>query len=217
MIIHDTVQGSAEWLKARLGVVTASEFGALVTPLFKQRTGEGVQAYLYRKVCERVLGYAPDTGGSFAMSNGSIIEHEAVPWLAFAHNLKIDRVGFVTTDDGKAGCSPDGLIGAEGGLEVKSPTEPIHLRYLMDNEVPGEYLPQIHFSMYVTGRKWWKFLSYNRQFPAVVIHVERDEQIQQAIHLALTDFLKQLDYAHAKIKALKDAEMAPPQQILNDR
>ncbi len=208
MKIHNVTQGSGEWLALRLGVVTASEVDALVTPLWKQRSGEGYQTYLCKKVCEKVLGFAPDAANTWQMEHGSIMEHEAIPWFEFTHDTKVDRVGFITSDDSRSGCSPDGLIGQDGGIEVKVPSPATHLKYILNGELPADYRAQVHFSMYVTGRKWWKFLSYNRQFPPLLLTVERDEKIIALFDAAMDLFNKYFDDAFSAIKALRDAENA---------
>lgn len=209
MKIIDCRQNSPEWTQARLGKVTASEADALVSPEGKIRTGAGPQAYLYRKLTEKILGFQlNDFGGSFDMTNGSLIENEALPWLAFAHDFPVERVGFCTDDAGRYGFSPDGLIGEDGGVEVKSPRPDTHLQYLMEGVVPKDYVVQVQFSLYVSQRKWWKFLSYSRQFPQLLIHVEPDPVLQRAINIALFDFLCKFDFQYAKITAMRDAERA---------
>lgn len=208
MKIHNLKQGSSEWLRARRGMVTASEADELVTPLFKARTGDGLKTYLYRKIAEKVLGFTEDTGTSFPMMNGSILEHECIPWLEFEHNYKIDRVGFVTNDAETAGYSPDGLIGDDGTLEIKCPTIPVQMKYLLEGIAPLQYLPQMHFGMFVTGRKWCDFVSYSRQLPKLIVRVERDQEIQSAISHAFDAFMIRFDAGVAKISAMRDEEDA---------
>lgn len=208
MKIISCAQGSPEWHASRLGIPTASEFDSIISPNWVTRYGEGPKTYLYTKICEKVLGFAQDECGSWAMGQGSILETECIPWFEFAHDIKIDRVGFCTTDDGRVGCSPDGLIGEDGGIEAKCPQPKTHLKYLMEGKLPLEYATQVHGGMYVTGRKWWKFVSYSRQFPALVLHIDRDEEIQRRIGDTLEDFLGRFDLVYSKIKAMKDAENA---------
>ncbi len=186
-------QSSTEWLQARLGIVTASECDALVSPTFKIRTGQGHETYLHKKVCERLLGFSSNNGSSFAMDNGSILEHEAIPWFSFEYNLDVQRVGLCLTDDGKAGASPDGLIGEDGGIEIKCPSPEVHLGYMIANKVPEIYLTQLHMSLWVTGRKFWYFVSYSRQFQPMVLRVERDEEACDIIDLAVTKFNERMD------------------------
>lgn len=215
MKIINCKQGSSEWFAARLGVVTASEIDALITPLWKTRTGEGVETYRYKKLCEKLLGYSPDAAGSFAMNQGSIIETIARPWYAFTYDTEIATPGFCVSDDGRIGCSPDGLIGDDCGLEIKSPQPPQHLRYLTAGEVPKDYLAQVHFSMLVTGRPRWMFVSFSLQLPPLVIEVKRDEEIQKRLREALDSFFPAFDEIYAKMTAWRNKENAAKEAAYN--
>lgn len=204
----DCKQGSPEWVKARLGIVTASEMDALVSPIGKIRSGQGVETYLCRKICEKLFGTPVGGGGSFATEQGSILELEARPWYSFDLNIDVQTPGFCLSDDGRVGCSPDGLVGDDGGLEIKC-FQPEHsLAVLMKNEVPDEYVIQIQTSLFVTKRKWWDFLSYSRQFPAVVIRVQPNPTIQESIARATKAFNERFDEMLAKIDSLKASENA---------
>lgn len=208
MKIVDVRQGSSEWFVARAGVPSASEFDALISPLGKIRTGLGVQSYLNRKLAESLLHGPILTGAGFAADQGSMLEAEAIPRLRFELEWPIDRVGFVTTDDGRVGCSPDGLIGDDCGLEVKCPELPTAIEYLLGGVVPPDYVAQVQGAMLVTGRPRWRFVSYNRQLPLFIVEVERDPQFQQNLWIALNDFLTKLDAGLTKIHALKAAAIS---------
>jgi hypothetical protein len=206
MKIHNVKQGSGEWLSLRRGMVTASEAHEIVTPKFKARTGEGVQNYLYQKIDEKVLGFVEEGGSSFPMQNGSILEHECIPWLMFELDMTVERVGFITNDEETAGYSPDGLVGRDGLVEIKCPTIPIHTKYLLEGVAPAQYLPQMHFGMFVTGRAWCTFVSYSRQLPKLIVRVERDEEIQLAIAEAFGAFMTRFKDGVARINAIRDEE-----------
>lgn len=199
-------QGSTAWTQARLGVVTASEIDALISPTWKVRTGEGVETYLVKKLCEKALGWSPEVPASFAMDQGSLVEKIALPWYGFTYDCEPKRVGFCVSDDGRIGCSPDALLGDDDGLEIKVPLPPTHLKYLLKNEVPPDYLPQVHFSMYVTGRPQWTFLSYSRHFPSLVVKVKRDPEIQAQIKAALDAFFLKFDAKLSLINQWKHEE-----------
>lgn len=192
MKILDYAQGSVEWMQARAGIPTASEFDALVTPEFKVRTGDMPKSYLAKKLAEAWLGGPLAQFNVFDMDQGKILEDEAIPWLELETNCTVKRVGLITTDDGKVGCSPDGLL-VEAGLEVKCPRPETHAGYLLKGELPKDYRAQVHGGMYVTGYHFWTFLSYRRRFPALILTIERDDMIQAAIHEAVTSFLEQFD------------------------
>ncbi len=208
MRIIDCKQGSTEWSQARLGLVTASEADALLTPTFKQRTGEGVETYMHRKICEKFLGWSAEAGGTWEMGQGNIIEQIAIPWYAFQYDAEPKRVGLCVTDDGRCGCSPDALLGNDNGLEIKSPQPPTHLKYFLRNTVPPEYLVQVHFSMFVTGRPHWTFVSFSRQLPSLVVRVETDPAIQFAIREAVEAFYSRFDPIFSKLVEKRDAENA---------
>ena len=197
MKIHKSVaQGSLEWLDIRLGKVTASECDALVTPLWKVKTGEGPRTLLYRKLAEKATGKPlEDAFESNAMLQGKLLEPEAIAYLELMEGVKVDRVGFVETDDGLAGCSPDGLIGENNGLELKAPRPQKHIQYLLDGVLPPEYAAQVQWSMFVTERPWWLFESYARGFPPLVVKVPRDPVAQAAMAGALATFNAAFDAA----------------------
>lgn len=207
MKTHDVKQGSSDWLALRLGIATASEMDALVSPTGEIRKGKTPQTYLYKKVCEHVLGFAPEAH-SWAMEQGTMLENEARPWYVFSRDCEVATPGFCTTDDGRLGASPDGLVDEDGGLEIKCMQPENSLRVLMENAVPDDYVIQVQTSLLVTGRAWWDFLSYSRQFPAVVIRVYPDEKIQKAIRDAHAAFLLKFDAAVAKVNKLRADQFA---------
>ncbi len=209
MQIHrEYQQGSLEWLRARAGIPTASEFGNLLTPKFEIRTGEMPKSYLAAKLAEAWTGMPLTDINSFAMEQGSILQEEAIPWLALELEKEIESVGFITDDDGRIGCSPDGLM--EGcGAEVKCPEAKNHVKYLLANSVPEEYLPQIHGSLYVTGFDYWHFLSYRRGFPKLLLRVERDDKIEGKIGTALHEFMARFDAGWAWLVKLNGGEPPP--------
>lgn len=210
MKIHDCEQGSLEWFQLRAGKVTASEIDALLSPEFEIRKGNGVQTYAYQKAGEAYHAMkSPNTPivsgySSWAMEQGKETEDEARRIVAFENEAagfaRLQDAGFVEHDDGRCGCSPDALIGDDGGLELKCPEITNHTRYYCEKILPKEYAAQVHMSLYVTGRAWWRFVSYRRKFPRFTLTVQRDEAICAKIQEALTGFYKAYDAAMAKLK-----------------
>lgn len=195
-------QGSEAWKAARLGVVTASEIDALVSPLGKVRTGQGPHTYLCTKVAEKLFGWSKDQLNTFPVNQGSIIETMAVPWYGAMRDVEVDRVGFCVSDDGRIGCSPDGLVGDDGGIEVKSPQVPAHIEYLLAGVVPSDYVMQVQFSLYVTSRKWWDFVSFHPHMDKLIVRVVPDANLQEAIGHALYRFQKDFDAALTRLQPM---------------
>lgn len=196
-------QGEDDWVMARLGKVTASEMHNLLTPkLALKKDKEKVGKYLYTKVAEAHRMQPLPSFSSFSMERGEDMERDARKW----HKLRYPQdtlrtVGFIEHDDARCGCSPDALINDDGGLELKCPQPPNHVRYLDEGILPDDYAPQVHMSMYVTGRPWWRFMSYHPGFPKFVLTVERDEAVCATIEQALADFYARFDAVIAKLKA----------------
>src|SRR5574337_1145704 len=141
MKIHDVEQSSIEWLKLHIGIPTAGGLDNLLTPEFELRKGETPKTYVYKKVAEAWRGkpLVDLSASSWAMEQGLILESEAIPFYELTTGRKVTRVGFITTDDGRFGCSPDGIIvdhpgcfTAEGcpglGIEIKCPSPHVHVK-----------------------------------------------------------------------------------------
>ncbi len=202
MKIHETVeQGSDQWLKLRAGKITASEADAILTPKFAAKESKAVDTYLGRKWAEKWQG-SPIMDEDFFSAPiewGKILEHEAKPTFKLIKEIDVKNVGFIESDDGLCGCSPDGLTSDGGGLEIKSPLIQTHCKYLVAGVVPPDYIVQIHFSLYVSGLSHWYFMSYRRLMPSLILRVERDEKIISLISEAVASFKARFEAGWAKI------------------
>lgn len=181
MRIIDCEQGTDEWRMARCGVATASRASCLVTPARLQPSKQ-LRGYAIELAAERILGRPlDDDAGSAWMTRGTELEDEALGLYGLEKGGDVIRAGFCVTEDGAAGCSPDALVDEDGGAEVKCPSAKVHLGYLVDDGVPKEYLPQIQFSLWVTRRRWWDFVSFCPSMPLVVRRVWPDPRWTEAL------------------------------------
>lgn len=192
-------QGSPEWLQLRAGIPTASEFDQILKLNFELRDGEMYRTFLYRKLAEWLTGPLPHYGGRMT-DQGQFLEPEAIPFFEMETNLDVRKVGFVLADGERCGCSPDGLIGSDAGLEIKSPGPVNHLRYLIEGGLPNAYAAQVHGCLYVTKRKEWHFMSYHRSLPPLHVVVPRDEKVMAKIDASLAKFYEDFDKALKKIE-----------------
>jgi len=211
MKIHLVEQKTEPWFALRAGIPTASEFDAIITPEGKPRKGQTPLTYLHKKLAERWIGGAlPATYSGGALEQGDIRQAEAVPYFSCTRNVGVEAVGFITTDDGRAGCSPDAWIPDwYTGLEVKCPDLHTHIRYLLDGVVPKDYVAQVQGSMYVAGVNAWWFMSYSPKFPPLVLEVERDGEFVGGLEEALMEFGEQMDLAWARLCELNGG---PPER-----
>ena len=173
MIVVDVEQRSPAWLALRRGAITASAADRLLTQA-------KVREYALELAAERLVREVPPNIVTPAMQWG--IDHEESARLRYAFERGVDvlSVGFAWHDnlEGWIGCSPDGVVGDDGLVEIKCPSSKRHLEYLTSGAAPKEYLPQIQFQLWVTGRQWCDFVSYDPRFECgdfFVVRVERDE------------------------------------------
>jgi len=119
------------------------------------------------------------------------LEPEAREYYAFEQDVVPQQVGFILNDAGTLGCSPDSLIGKPGGLEIKCPDGPTHVKWLRAGVVPDEHKPQVHGSLIITGREWWDFLSFCPGYEPLLVRVTPDgftEKLQAHLDRFLTEY-----------------------------
>lgn len=191
MKIFEMEQRSVEWYKVRSGVPTASEFDKIITT--KGAISTQRKKYLYQLAGERLGGVVDETYQSFAMQQGVLKEGEARNLYNIASGDEVKQVGFCLSDDGKYGCSPDGLVGEDGAYEVKCPLIHTHIGYLIENDVPTDYYTQVQGQLLVTGRKWTDFMSYFPGLKPLIVREEPDEVFQKLLKKALEEFTNELD------------------------
>ena len=198
--VFDCEQGSDQWKTLRVGIPTASNFSKVMA------TGEGKvrSEYLRRLAGEVVTGIPTETYKSAAMEIGTVMEPELRALYAMMANVELRQVGFIkrTESFGIIGCSPDSLIGDDGGVEFKKEAPHILIKTLKDDRVPSDYLPQIQGNMLVTGRPWWDIaIGYSfvgdrpddRQMPLFRRRVRRDESAIARLRVGLEVFQQELD------------------------
>jgi len=202
MIIVNCEQGSHEWFSARLGKPSASRISAVITSKGKPTASAARRTYALELVAERITERITEHYVSAAMERGKELEAQARVWYEITH-APVQQVGFCVADGGLTGCSPDGLVGDDGGIEVKCPMMPNYLDILESGEIPADWLLQIHHSMFVTGRAWWDFVLYTdvEPFGGWVKRVHRDEDMMAAMKSAVDGFAVEVDELTARVKA----------------
>lgn len=201
---HNVAQNSVEWMILRSGKVTASEMDALVTPLGKVKTGDGPKTYLNKKLAEAWIGGPlPSVQGVLDLENGKILEEYAKPAFTLETGLELEDVGFIESDDGFMGASPDGIVkGQQIGVEIKCPRLETHIGYLLAGCLPSDYVLQVQASLFITGMPKWYFFSYRRNLPPLILEVFPDETIQEAIKIAVDGFTEAFEHGWSKLVSL---------------
>jgi hypothetical protein len=201
MIEHNVVQGEPAWFALRIGIPTASEFKKIITPA-KAELSKQARGYAFKLVAETLLNRSlDDLEGLEWITRGRELEPTAVRAYEFAEGIKTRPVGFITTDDGKIGASPDRmLIGVAGGLEIKVPAPATHVGYLIDG-FGDDYRPQVQGQMMVCELDFVDRYSYSPEMPFVRDRTPRDEPYIAKLAAALREFCDMKDTMLEKAKA----------------
>lgn len=198
MIRLDVEQGSRSWLNAKVGIPSASNFHRLVTP----KTGKvsaSLAEFAHELLAEQVLGRPLDDATTEFMQRGTIMEHAARKWYAFDRGCDIEQVGFLLTDDRRAGCSPDGLVGEDGGIEIKCFGAKHHMGMLLGEDI-DKIRCQIQGALWITDRKWWDLVLYNPDLPSIVRRFEPDTAFIATLAGAVTQLHSYLDESKLKLQ-----------------
>ena len=127
------------------------------------------------------------------MDRGVEREIESRQLYEIVNSVKVEQVGFCYFDEKKEfGCSPDGLIGEDGGFETKDAAPHIHIDRLENGWAKSQHFQQVQGCLYVTGRKWWDLVSYSRGFEPLTVRFERDEQFIKTLAIEIRMFINDL-------------------------
>jgi YqaJ-like viral recombinase domain len=186
----DLIQGSEEWLAARRGIVTASVVGQLITAsTLKVASNDYSRALTASLVAERITGHTDPVFVTSDMLRGTLDEPIARAIYA-EHYAPVDETGFMVRDEGdwRLGFSPDGLVGTDGLLEIKSRRAKKQLTTILNDTVPAENVGQLQAGLLVTGREWIDYVSFSGGMPLYVKRVYPDQRWFDAIIAAVTTF-----------------------------
>jgi hypothetical protein len=185
----DIQQGTEAWHDVRRGLVTASSVGKLLTPTLKVADNDTSRALTATLVAERLTGWTEESYTFAAMQNG----HEYEPFARDAYSGYYQQAvecGFMLREeDGwSLGCSPDGLVGDQGLIEIKVRVAKFQLHTILNGEMPRQFMAQCQAALLVSGRDWIDFVSYCGGMPMFVKRVLPDADWFAALEAACRTF-----------------------------
>lgn len=182
-------QGSDEWLAARCGLLTASEMKLIITPTLKIANNDKVKMHLYELCAQRLNKYVEPSFISDDMIRGNFDEFEARQ-IYHEQISPVKQMGFITNSKFgfTIGYSPDGLVGEDGLIEIKSRKQKYQLQTIVTDEIDSDYLIQLQTGLLVSERKWCDFIQYSNGMPLYVKRVFPDPVFQKAIFEAAAEF-----------------------------
>ena len=205
----EIIQGTDEWKALRLGKVTASRMADLMA---RTKSGWGASRETYRAdlVVERLTGCPRDSFTSPAMKWGTETEPYARDAYRMYHLCDVQEIAFVDHPTiVMAGCSPDGIIGDDGLVELKCPESKTHIDHLLTGKIPEKYHLQMQWQLACCGRAWCDFASYDPRLPEsmrlFIKRIPRDEALIAELEREVTAFLAEIDETVAKLRARYEA------------
>ena len=190
-------QGSNEWFAMRAGKVTASRVADI---LATTRTGPSAsrQNYLIELALQRSTGNIEPSYTNAAMEWGTQTEPQARAAYEVETGNFVDQVAFIDHPTiAWFGCSPDGLVGDDGLIEIKCPNSATHWEYFKAKKPPQKYVIQIQTQLAVTGRKWCDFVSFDPRMPErsqlLIVRVDRDEAFIAELEEKVKQFLSEVE------------------------
>ncbi len=201
MIIIDCPQLSDAWFQEKAGVPSAGSFSKIVTT--KGARSIQRKKYLYQLAAEAITGVKEQGYSNANMEEGVRREQESRDLYEFTQGVEVEQVGFVYQDEQKrVGCSPDGFINREWGLELKNVLPSTQVGYLIAGKLPTEYFAQVQGSMLVTGYQRWDFMTYSPGLPPFLLTVRPDEKFLKALEKELDSFCLELALTIKKLKEM---------------
>jgi hypothetical protein len=194
---HALTQGTQEWLDARCGLLTASTIKLILTPTLKVASNDKERAHLYELLAQRITGYVEPAYVSDDMVRGEWDEMTARKLYAETW-APVREVGLLTNDRWgfTLGYSPDGVVGDDGLIEVKSRRQKYQVQHIVEDvaqgTIPAEHVLQVQAGLLIAERSWCDFVSYSGGLPMTVVRVFPDETVQAAIIAAARAFEERL-------------------------
>lgn len=201
---HMCDQRSPEWKALRLGRVTASRIADL-TAQTKSGWSTSRANYAAELVLERLTGNIANGYTNAAMEYGIEQEPHARSAYCFMTDASVEEVGFIEHPTiAESGCSPDGMVGDDGMIEIKCPLPATHLQTLLSQEIDGRYVKQIQWQLTCAERKWCDYVSYRPDFPApmqlFIKRVTFDAPAVATLTDQVREFLAEVEKTVAQLK-----------------
>jgi putative phage-type endonuclease len=199
-------QRSEEWFASRRGKVTASRIADILATIRNGNYAASRKNYAAQLVTERLTGKDPEPYTNEYIEWG--VEQEGPAREAYVRKTGnvVTEVGFVEHPNvPSAGASPDGLVGEDGLIEIKCPTQATHIETLLNEEINDRYIKQMMWQMACTGRKWCDFVSFDPRMPEdmqlFIKRVPRDDEEIARLENSIQEFL---DEVHVTVESLTD-------------
>jgi hypothetical protein len=205
MQFHDVQQNTDEWFALRLGKATSSNFPTIMANEGKA-FGDPAKRYALQLALEIETGIRAEHSFTNAqMERGH--EQEPVARMLYeeTHFVSVGNGGFF--DCGDYGDSPDGLVGSDGGIEIKSVIAPVHFATLQRGGIDPAYRWQVVGHLDCTERDWFDFVSYCSDFPKgkqLIVHRLHRRDYQDEIKRLRARRTEFINLVHTTLSVIRE-------------
>lgn len=196
--IREISQGTDDWHNLRIGSIG----GSSITHVLAKGTGASRKSLMYQLAAEILSGNKTQGYATPAMERGTELEGEARRYYELVTGNTVEQVAMIRADIPRVHVSPDGIIGDDGGIEIKCPNLTTHIETIDTGKIDLKYIRQCQHFLWVTGREWIDFISYAPEIvsnPMWIKRVYPEPKIQAEIETELPLFLKELDELVRKV------------------
>ena len=195
-VIRDIEQGSGEWLKLKLGKISASRAKDVMSNGRGDAVSKTAESYMFELMAERLTGESKPFFESDAMRWGTETEDQARAMFELREGFDVEQVAFIEQSEW-LGVSPDGLINDEGLLEIKCPNTTTQLKRALSDDYSADYKAQIQMQLWVSGRQYCYFLSFDPRLDCeagyLLQRVGRDEEYINEMKVKVTRLIERMN------------------------
>lgn len=156
-------QNTDEWLALRAGKVGGSSISKIMANNPKA-FGDPAHSLAVQLAIEQITGQAQEGNYSNThMERGH--EQEPIARALYEEEYFCDVTNGGFFDNGRTGVSPDGLVGDNGIIEIKSVIASVHFKTVKRGKLDPSYKWQVIFNLKESGRSWIDFVSFCSEFP----------------------------------------------------
>lgn len=190
-VYNNILQGTPEWFEIRRGKVTASHAQAI------GNNGKGLESYILDVMAEYFSSTEKEQISNNHTERGVELEPTARTMYELENDCEVEQIGFCQLNE-YVGCSPDGLIGKTGMIEIKCPDDTKYFDILMNDKIDSAYDWQCQMNMLILKRKWCDLIYYNPNYAKSmkIFRLKPDKEKQEALK-------KGFEIAEERIKEIK--------------
>ena len=161
------------------------------------------ETYLFELVAESLTGESKPFFENDSMRHGTETEPQCRAMYELKNDVEVREIAYFQEGAYLLG-SPDGLVGDDGLCEYKCPDTTTQLKRALTDDYAADYKPQIQFLLWISGRKWCDFVSFDPRLDCdagyLQQRVERDEEYIDLMKVKTNEFIVKMNEIIIKLK-----------------